>query len=617
VNAAGQEVSCAYDELGRLVRRVVDGVVSTFGYDAAGRLVRAANPDAELRLARDPLGRITAETCDDRTVLSSYDPAGRRTRRVTPGGGQERWTYDDAGRPVRLETGGHAFAFGYDEAGRETRRDLPGGLALTQDWDAVGQLALQVLTAARADRALTATSADGGAATPWTGPPRATPVLARRSYAYRPDGCLVGVDDLLVGARRFTLDDGGRITGVTGARWAERYRYDPAGSVASAQWSAPPPAVASGWLSTDLQGPRERTGTLITSAGTVRYRHDQQGRVISRQRTRTARPPATWSYRWDADDRLTAVTAPDGSTWRYRYDPLGRRIAKQRFDPSGAPAEETTFTWDGAVLAEESASAPELGRRRRLTWDYRPGTFTALTQSEHVSASDAPREVIDERFYAIIADQVGMPAELIAADGTVAGYQQHTLWGGTLWRPGGATTPLRFPGQYHDPETGLHYNQQRYYDPVTGSYLTPDPLGLAPAPNPHAYVPNPLIQTDPLGLMSCTPRSDARFPDETLVVRGGVNTPERFRHASGARLDAAGNVYNVSVQSAPGRSVEELAQAIPNRQIGVSDVGSIRAAGGSIEAAPRKENPYHCLVAGCTPEQFSELFTPTIKNPWK
>jgi RHS repeat-associated protein len=353
-----------------------------------------------------------------------------------------------------------------------------------------------------------------------------------------------------------------------------------------------------------------------TRGGPAPPRHDRQGRVVGRHRTRISHPPATWSYRWDADDRLTAVTTPDGSTWRYRYDPLGRRIAKQRCDPSGAPAEQTTFTWDGAVLAEESASAPELGRRRRLTWDYRPGTFTVLTQSEHVTASDAPQEVIDERFYAIIADQVGMPAELIAADATVAGYQQHTLWGGTLWRPGGAATPLRFPGQYHDPETGLHYNQQRYYDPVTGSYLTPDPLGLAPAPNPHAYVPNPLIQTDPLGLMSCGP-GDTRLPDEALVVRGGVNTRERFADATGAKFDETGKVYNVSVNSAPGRSIAELAETIPNKQIGVVDVASIRAAGGSIQTAWRKGNPYHCVVGGCTPEQFSELFTPTIKNPWK
>ncbi|OGR09455.1 MAG: hypothetical protein A2341_02250 [Deltaproteobacteria bacterium RIFOXYB12_FULL_58_9] len=35
---------------------------------------------------------------------------------------------------------------------------------------------------------------------------------------------------------------------------------------------------------------------------------------------------------------------------------------------------------------------------------------------------------------------------------------------------------LRFPGQYLDRETGLHYNWHRYYDPNTGRYLTPDPL---------------------------------------------------------------------------------------------------------------------------------------------
>ena len=85
----------------------------------------------------------------------------------------------------------------------------------------------------------------------------------------------------------------------------------------------------------------------------------------------------------------------------------------------------------------------------------------------------------------------------------MAGHQQHTLWGGTVWHPSGASTPLRFPGQYDDAETGLHYNNQRYYDPVTGSYLSPDPLGLGPAPNPHVYVPNPHVETDPLGLVGC------------------------------------------------------------------------------------------------------------------
>ncbi len=49
---------------------------------------------------------------------------------------------------------------------------------------------------------------------------------------------------------------------------------------------------------------------------------------------------------------------------------------------------------------------------------------------------------------------------------------------------------LRFPGQYYDSETGLHYNYHRYYDPKTGRYLTPDPIGLAGGINLFPYVNN-------------------------------------------------------------------------------------------------------------------------------
>jgi RHS repeat-associated protein len=41
-------------------------------------------------------------------------------------------------------------------------------------------------------------------------------------------------------------------------------------------------------------------------------------------------------------------------------------------------------------------------------------------------------------------------------------------------------TPLRFPGQYHDPETDLLENWNRYYDPSTGRYLQPEPLLASP-----------------------------------------------------------------------------------------------------------------------------------------
>lgn len=61
----------------------------------------------------------------------------------------------------------------------------------------------------------------------------------------------------------------------------------------------------------------------------------------------------------------------------------------------------------------------------------------------------------------------------------------------------------RFPGQYFDKETSLHYNYFRYYEPETGRYISPDPIGLAGGINVWGYVgQNPLRWIDPLGLAS-------------------------------------------------------------------------------------------------------------------
>ncbi|MDP3670957.1 MAG: DUF2235 domain-containing protein, partial [Telluria sp.] len=61
---------------------------------------------------------------------------------------------------------------------------------------------------------------------------------------------------------------------------------------------------------------------------------------------------------------------------------------------------------------------------------------------------------------------------------------------------------LRLPGQYADAETGLYYNDHRYYDPARGRYMTPDPLGLRAGANSYAYVNgNPLKYIDPSGLV--------------------------------------------------------------------------------------------------------------------
>jgi RHS repeat-associated protein len=65
--------------------------------------------------------------------------------------------------------------------------------------------------------------------------------------------------------------------------------------------------------------------------------------------------------------------------------------------------------------------------------------------------------------------------------------------------------PLRFAARYWDWDTGLYYNRNRWYDAVTGRFLSEDPLGLAGGINLYAYAAkNPVDNTDPFGLFPCT-----------------------------------------------------------------------------------------------------------------
>jgi len=82
----------------------------------------------------------------------------------------------------------------------------------------------------------------------------------------------------------------------------------------------------------------------------------------------------------------------------------------------------------------------------------------------------------------------------------------------------GFTFNLRFPGQYYDNETGLHYNYFRYYDARSGRHLRPDPIGLEGGVNAYSYVDNnPILYSDPIGLKAYRCR-------KPLDVFGGSGT---------------------------------------------------------------------------------------------
>jgi RHS repeat-associated protein len=463
-NAAGQSIAFEYDAQARIVARTADSTRSAFSYDLGSRLVQATSPHCTLEFSYDRAGRLLSETVDGATLRLGYDAAGRRISRTTPTGARTTLTWDPAGNHTSLSVDDrHAVTFEHDLLGQETVRILDGHLRLTSAWDEVNRLTHQDLSIVGGHR------------------------LRARSYIYRGDDHLTAVTEHVTQhSTAYDLDPIGRPLQAASPTGAEIYTYDAGGNQVSATW---PDRVAD----PAARGERAYTATRLLRAGHTHYRYDAAGRLIERVKKRLSRKPDIWQYTWDAEDRLTSCTTPDGITWHYRYDPLGRRTAKYRLTDDGATVlDETRFTWDGTRLVEQTTSATGT----TLTWDY--DGFRPLVQYERKPLCDGE---VDARFFAIITDLVGTPSELVDEDGTIAWRSRTTAWGTTAVASNAtAHTPLRYAGQYADPETGFHYNYLRHYDPETARYVSPDPLGLLPAPNPIAYVTDPLTTSDPLGL---------------------------------------------------------------------------------------------------------------------
>lgn len=533
----GQKATFAYDGHGRLISETLPGWgTSTTEYAKQGREVRYRHPNGSETLQHfNTLGQLVLEERADgqTSVRYEYDRVGNLQRFFNSNDNLHRFIYGPGDRLLRLEVltaaddpspreavdlsynlrgdllgysdAETSTAFAVDKIGRVLSASTdygpfekghaytyranglpasftdPTGLTYQYLWDPADQLQGVVIPG---EGSITYSYNP----TDWVQPQRITlPGGVTQDYTYddlrrierihskAPGGATIQdfqysylPTDLIesieteYGAIRYGYDDGQRLTSVEHPTLPpEAYVYDEFGNRS--------PASGSPW-SYDANG-------ALLSDGEATYEYDAQG-----NRVRKITASGTTHYFYDEGDSLVRVEEPLGSVVaEYGYDASGVRLWKE------VAGERTYFHYSSEGLVAELDAAGEPLR----TYAYEPG-------SEWSTSPLLLRDNGGSKFFH--HDHLGTPHKLTSPGGAIAWSAQYTGFGAAHVGPGSATNPLRLPGQYFDPESGLHQNLMRDYDPGIGAYLTQDPYGLLTGPNRYAYAyGDPVHLYDPTG----------------------------------------------------------------------------------------------------------------------
>ena len=210
------------------------------------------------------------------------------------------------------------------------------------------------------------------------------------------------------------------------------------------------------------------------------------------------------AFVWDEDGRLSAISENNTALGQYSYDFQGLRRSATR---NGIT---TLFIYDnnGNVLAEVDEDGNILRE-----YAYLDGQRLALFELDAVDGN-AASSLEEERIFYYINDHLGTAQLLLDEQAVVVWQGNYQPFGEVDVVVNDLEQHFRFPGQIFDTESGLHYNWNRYYNPETGRYISPDPIGLDGGLNLYAYVGNdPVNWMDLEGLYSAD-----------LIVKPGDST---------------------------------------------------------------------------------------------
>ncbi|WP_175918004.1 RHS repeat-associated core domain-containing protein [Burkholderia pyrrocinia] len=514
----GQTVSYDYDKLGRIAQKRVpdrtrdDGVrIDKFTYDPHGNLVLAENPFSRVEFSYDADGRLIEERQgDDFTITSSYDMTGNRIERQTRFAvGSEliehtvRYEYDALDAVVSIQIDDAApVVFERDDVGQVTRERLGAELQRELTYDAGGQLASQTLLASAGK-------------------------LFVSEYAYDSNGQPIEKRDSHGGNEHFQYDPVGRVIAhVNPDSRLRRYLYDSAGDLLRTRIHERHPSGAKDASQSDMwvrEGEFDGCYHAYDRAGNLIHRHG-----ITRN----------LSLHWDAAGQLAEtmmirlkspgiMEGPVRVHTRYEYDPFQRRVRKVIHEgPVGGTETVSSsricrFFWDANTLVGEYATGED-GRdktasaqkvetspcsARAFEWVYYPETFVPLAamclnfKDEIATKATEQSATNTGAVYFFQNDPNGAPVRMHDTGGNVTWEAHYSSTGDVnSLEIRLIVQPLRLQGQYHDDETELNYNRYRYFDPVTSSFISQDPVGLLGGINPYRFAPNTLMWIDPLGL---------------------------------------------------------------------------------------------------------------------